>query len=143
MITTSIGHDRELSNIVKIYTNNIKYSGHNNNFTFKLAIFHDICSKANIAPKAKMKAFPTMLKGPDLANYSLNIDISDTAMNSHWVRYSIRKKWIKWDKTQDGIDKIKIDIGWRGLYQFLRDPNIDSLWCLLKKKTFIRLEVYK
>ena len=92
MITTSIGYGREISNLAKIYTDDAKYSGHNNSFTFKLAIFHDILSGADVSPEAKMKAFSTMLKGPTLANYSSNIDISSTVMNSNQVRYSIRRK---------------------------------------------------
>ena len=111
MITTSIEHGREILNLAKIYTDDAKYSGHNNSFTFKLAIFHDICSRADVPPEAKMKAFPTMLKGPALANYSSNIDISGTAMNSNQVRYSIRRKWIKWDKTQDEMDETRIGVG--------------------------------
>ena len=75
------------------------------------AIFHDIYSKADNPPKAKMKAFLTMLKGPALANYSSNIDISNTAINFNKVRYSIKRKWIKWDKTQDEIDESKIGVG--------------------------------
>ncbi len=67
-ITTSIGHGRELSNLAKIYTDEAKYSGRNDSFTFKLAIFHEICSSADVPPEAKMKAFPTMLKGLALDN---------------------------------------------------------------------------
>lgn len=32
-LTTSISHDRELLNLAKIYTNDTKYSGGNDNFT--------------------------------------------------------------------------------------------------------------
>lgn len=55
MVTTSISHDKELSNLAKIYTNNAKYSSHNNIFIFKLSIFYDIYLKANILPKTKTK----------------------------------------------------------------------------------------
>lgn len=77
------GHSKKLSNLAKIYTDNAKYSGCNDSFIFKLAIFYDICFRANVLPKAKMKAFPSMLKGPALNNYPSNIGISDTIMNSN------------------------------------------------------------
>lgn len=53
-ITTSIGHGRELSNLAEIYTNSAKYSGRNDSFTFNLAIFQDIRSRADVPPEAKM-----------------------------------------------------------------------------------------
>lgn len=96
---------------MKIGTNNAKYSGRNDSFIFKLAIFHDIYSKADVPPKVKMKAFSTMLKGPALDNCSSNIGINGIFMNSSQVRYSIRRKWIKWEETQDEIDETKIGVG--------------------------------
>ncbi len=110
-ITTSIGHGRELSNLAKIYTDKAKYCDRNDSFTFKLAIFHDIYSRADVPPEAKMKVFPTMLKGPVLDNYSLNIGISGTVMNFDQTCYSIRRKWIKWDKTKDEMDETRIGVG--------------------------------
>lgn len=38
-IITIIGYGKELSNLAKIYNNNIKYSVWNDNIIFKLAIF--------------------------------------------------------------------------------------------------------
>ena len=111
MSTTSTGYVGELSNLAKIYTNDAKYSGRNGSFTFRLAIFHDICSRADVPPEAKIKAFPTMLKGLALDYYSSNISISGTAMNSNQVRYSIRMKWMKWDKTKDEMDETRIGVG--------------------------------
>ena len=108
---TSTGYGRELSNLAKIYTDDTKYSGRNEGFTFKLAIFHDICSRADVPPEAKMKAFPTMLKGPAIDNYSSNIGISGTVMNSDQIRYSIRRKWMKWDKTKDGMGETRVCVG--------------------------------
>ena len=62
IITTSISHGKELSNLAKIYTNQAKYNGRNNSFTFKLAIFHDICSRADVPLNAKTKTFLLCLK---------------------------------------------------------------------------------
>lgn len=74
--TTVVGYGRELSNLAKLYTDEAKYSGEDDSFTFKLAIFHDICAQANIPHEAKLKAFPTMLKGLALDYYYSNISIS-------------------------------------------------------------------
>ena len=90
MITNSIGHGRDLLNLVKIYSNDTKYSGHNDSFIFKLAIFHVICSRADIPPKAKMKALPTMLKGLALDYYYSYISTSIVAINFDQVYNSIR-----------------------------------------------------
>lgn len=45
MVTINISYSKKLSNLVKIYIKNAKYSGYNDNFRFKLAIFQDIYSK--------------------------------------------------------------------------------------------------
>jgi len=36
-------YSKELVNLAKLYTNEAKYSGENNNFDFKLIIFIDLC----------------------------------------------------------------------------------------------------
>jgi hypothetical protein len=41
-------YSKELANLAKLYTDEAKYSGKNNNFDFKLIIFIDLCQKANI-----------------------------------------------------------------------------------------------
>lgn len=81
ILNISISYSRKLSNFVKIYSDNAKYSGYNNNFIFKLMIFHDICFKADISPKTKMKAFSIMFQGLTLDYYYLNINISAIAIN--------------------------------------------------------------
>lgn len=81
IVTTNIGYSRKLLNLVKIHTNNIKYSSYNDRFTFKLVIFHNICLKSNIPPKAKMKAFFIMLKNLALDYYYLSIIINDIIIN--------------------------------------------------------------
>lgn len=59
-----------------MYTDEAKYSGENDSFAFKLTIFHDICSRADVPHEAKLKAFPTMLKGLALDYYYSNVSIS-------------------------------------------------------------------
>jgi hypothetical protein len=36
-------YSKELANLAKLYTDEAKYSGKNNNFDFKLIIFIDLC----------------------------------------------------------------------------------------------------
>ena len=81
MLNTSTGHGKKLSNLAKIYADNAKYSGRNDSFTFRLAIFPDICLKADVLPEAKIKAFSIMLKGLALDYYYSNISISAVTMN--------------------------------------------------------------
>lgn len=57
------GYGRDLAKMAKLYTEEAKYGGEEDSFDFKLSIFHDIYSRADVPPEAEMKAFPTMLKG--------------------------------------------------------------------------------
>ena len=59
-----------------MYTDEAKYIGKNNSFTFKLTIFHDICSRAHVPHEIKLKAFSTMLKGLALDYDYSNVIIS-------------------------------------------------------------------
>ena len=51
----------------------MKYSGENDNFNFKLIMFHDLYNRADILNNVKMKAFPTMLWSLALNHYYANI----------------------------------------------------------------------
>ncbi len=73
-----------------MYTKESKYNGENNNFTFKLAIFNDICSKANLFFEAYMKAFLTMLKDLTLDYDYSNIGITSLTMDFNQVYYLIQ-----------------------------------------------------
>lgn len=92
ILNSSKGHKKELLNLAKIYIDNAKCSGYNDSFIFKLAIFYDICSKANILPEVKIKEFSMILKGLTLDHYSLNIGISNTVMNSNQIYNLIIRK---------------------------------------------------
>ena len=83
MVTTSIGHSRELSNLAEIYRDKAKYSSCNDSFIFPLVIFYDIYSSADVSLEAKMKEIPTMFKSLALDYYSSNISINGTAINSN------------------------------------------------------------
>ena len=50
-----------------------KYSGEDDNFDFKLTIFHNLYNKANIPQEAKVKAYPIMLHSLVLDHYYTNL----------------------------------------------------------------------
>lgn len=52
---------KQLGNLGKMYTDEMKYSGENDNFDYKLVIFNDFCDRADVPEAAKAKAYPTML----------------------------------------------------------------------------------
>ena len=67
---------KELTNLAKIYLVDNKYSRENNNFDFKLVIFHDLCARASVLEAAKVKAYSTMLRGLALDHYYTNLKTS-------------------------------------------------------------------
>lgn len=71
VLTTIIilDYGKEFFNLVKIYIEESKYNRENNSFIFKLAIFNNICSKADILFEICIKVFPTILKGLILDYY--------------------------------------------------------------------------
>lgn len=71
---------------------------------------YNIGFNIDVLSKAKMKACLMILKSSALDNYFSNIGISDTIINSNKVCYSMSKKWIRWNKTQNEMDNIKIKI---------------------------------
>ena len=81
IITTSIGNGKKLLNLAKIYTKKAKYSDWNDSFTFKLAIFYNICLRTDVLPDVNIKTFSTMLKSLALNYYYSNISISAIVLN--------------------------------------------------------------
>jgi len=69
----SQGFGKELTNLAKMYTEDNKYSGEDDNFDFKLTIFYDLCSRADVPQEAKVKAYPIMLRGLALDHYYTNL----------------------------------------------------------------------
>ena len=62
-----------MANLAKLYTNDAKYSGENDNFDYKLTIFMDLCGKANISYLGLSQAYLTMLQGLALDHYYTNL----------------------------------------------------------------------
>jgi hypothetical protein len=65
---------KELTNLAKIFTDESKYTRQDNNFDFKLVIFHDLCSRASVPEETKVKAYPTMLSHLALDHYYTNLE---------------------------------------------------------------------
>ena len=56
-----------------MYIKDNKYSREDDNFDFKFIIFYDFCGKADIPQEAKVKAYPTMLRGLTFNYYYTNL----------------------------------------------------------------------
>ena len=69
---TTINYGRDLVTLVKIYTEESKYSKENNNFNYKLTIFNNFYNKVNIPQVVKIKGFLIMLRGIALNFYYKN-----------------------------------------------------------------------
>ncbi len=76
MIKQKSDLERELFTLTKLYTNETKYSDENDNFSFKLIIFHDMYDRADIFHSIKLKVFLIMLKELTLDYYYENMTIS-------------------------------------------------------------------
>jgi len=74
-------YGRDLATLAKIYTEESKYSGEDNNFNRKLTIFNDLYNRVNIPQEAKIKGFPIMLRGITLNFYYKN-KVTYTTFNS-------------------------------------------------------------
>jgi hypothetical protein len=59
-----------------MYTDESKYSSENDNFDYKLVIFHDLCKRVDIPDRIKAKAYPTMLQGLALDHYYTSIKVA-------------------------------------------------------------------
>lgn len=71
-VTATINYGRDLATLAKMYTEESKYSGEDDNFDRKLTIFNDLCDRVGIPQEAKIKGFPTMLRGIALNFYYEN-----------------------------------------------------------------------
>ena len=65
------GHNysREIANMTKMYTEEMKYGGGGDNFSLKLIMFYDICNRIGLPMVAFKKGLPGMLKGLALGYY--------------------------------------------------------------------------
>jgi hypothetical protein len=82
---------RELSNLIKIYSDSMKYSGGDDCFDYKLQIFYDFCFKANLGSAAYALAFSTMLKGQaheyyfdHISGQTVDFKVMETRVRAHF-----------------------------------------------------------
>jgi hypothetical protein len=70
---SALNISKELTNLAKPYENENKYTGQDNNFDFKLVIFHDLCRQVSVTKEAKAKAYPIILQGLAYDHYYTNL----------------------------------------------------------------------
>ena len=69
------GYAKEIANLAKLYTEEMKYEKKNDNFGHKLTFFHHFCSKADLPHEVRFKALSFMLKGFALDYYLANVNM--------------------------------------------------------------------
>ena len=102
-VTATVNYGRDLATLAKMYTEESKYSGKDNNFNYKLTIFNDLCNRVGIPQKVKIKGFLIMLRGIALNFYYKNKATYTTfnsiynAICSHFegleYKYGVLIKW--------------------------------------------------
>jgi hypothetical protein len=64
---------KELINLIRMYNNKSKYTSLNDNFNYKLDIFHNFYSWASVPKTAKAKAYLTILTSLAFNHYYTNL----------------------------------------------------------------------
>jgi len=80
-VTAAVNYGRDLVTLVKIYIEESKYSGEDDNFNRKLTIFNDLYNRVGIPQEAKIKGFPIILHSITLNFYYKN-KVTYTTFNS-------------------------------------------------------------
>lgn len=73
------GFGKELSNLARIYNSEMKYTGDQDSFDYKMTIFLDNCKRADIPDHVLAKAYPIMLSGPAISHYYSNMASNNQA----------------------------------------------------------------
>jgi hypothetical protein len=104
---------RELTNLTKSYTDDIKYGSEGDNFGLKLMIFYDICDRVGVPKEAYRKALPVMLKGlaldyyySDLINSTFTFEQLCQAIQHHFEDANYRRSTLTEWNTID-LEAIK------------------------------------
>jgi hypothetical protein len=63
--------------LIKLYTDEAKYNEKNDNFSFKLIMFNDMCDRIDVSLETKLKALSIMLKKLALNYYYENMTSKD------------------------------------------------------------------
>jgi len=90
---------REIANLTKFYTDEVKYSGEQDNFDFKFEIFQNYCLQAGVPKQAYIIAIPTMLYRLALKYYFTHLKDLTLLENVH----TGLKSYFKGDKYKRDI----------------------------------------
>ena len=98
LTTTANTFGREMANLAKSYTDDVKYGSEGDNFSLKLTVFYDIYGRVGILAEAYRKALPIILKGlildyyySDLINSSLTFDQLCQTIQQHFEDANYRR----------------------------------------------------
>ncbi len=93
---------KELADLIKIYRKEDKFKGKDDNFDFKIMIFHDKCNVTELFKNAYMQAASIMLEGRALSHFYSNrmyamtfnqfcINMKRYFEESKWQRHNLNK----------------------------------------------------
>jgi hypothetical protein len=94
---------RELANLLKIYSDDMKYGGGEDSLDMKLQIFYDMCPKAGVPPGSYSSAFSIMLKG-DARDYYYD-KISGRGLTFSAMTKTIREHFETEERRQQMLSK--------------------------------------
>ena len=87
-----------------MYLDKSKYSRENNYFDFKLYVFNDLCSRADILKEVKSRAYSTILQGLALDYYySSIIKGIKTFSLLFYQMYNLTRSYFKGAKYKRGV----------------------------------------
>lgn len=86
----TIDYEKKIDNLIKMYTDETKYSEENDSFSFKLIMFHDICRRAKLSHEVKSNAFLIMLKRLALNYYYAHLSINNDRATFDDVCFAIK-----------------------------------------------------
>ncbi len=99
-------HEKELANLIKLYTKETKYSDENDSFSFKLTIFHDMSDSADVLQSIKLKTFFITLKDLTFDYYYSNMfTITITVITFDEVCFSMRNYFEDVEYRRDILSK--------------------------------------
>jgi hypothetical protein len=98
-------YGRELVILAKLYSDEAKYSEENDNFSFKLIMFNDMCDRVDVSFKTKLKAFSIMLKRLVLNYYYANMTSKDHSITFDDVCVSMMNYFEDAEYKRDILNK--------------------------------------
>ena len=72
--TTSSSYDRQMTNLAKVYIDEMKYERLDDSFHYKLIIYHDTCQRVGVSNEVKTLSFSTMLKNDALKYHYMQMN---------------------------------------------------------------------